>query len=194
MSQRVRVPSPEARRRIVAATGRLLLDRRFRELTVDSVMAEAEISRTVFYRHFASLADIVVALLDEAVEPAPADPPDLADPEALRRMLARTVDLYARHGHLLVAVEEASHHDAEVERVYRDAFERSVETTASTLGLPHALSRALMHLNAAYLGDVLARDRSGDREQALTTLWTIWSALLSRPPSAASTAGGASAT
>jgi AcrR family transcriptional regulator len=177
---RPRVASPEARRRILAATGRLLAEQRFRELSVESVMAEAGISRTVFYRHFASLADIVVALLDEAVEPAPLETPDPADPESLRRMLARTVDLYARHGHLLVAVEEASHHDAEVERVYRDAFERSVETAASTLGVRHALARALMHLNAAYLGDVLARDPAGDREQALATLWSIWSAVLAK--------------
>jgi AcrR family transcriptional regulator len=180
VSSHQRVPSPEARRRIVSATGRLLMDHRFRELTVESVMAEAGISRTVFYRHFASLADIVVALLDEAVEPAPPEATDPSDPGSLRRMLARTVDLYARHGHLLVAVEEASHHDAEVERVYRDAFERSVEATASLLGQPHAVARALMHLNAAYLGDVLARDPAGDREQALATLWTIWSALLAR--------------
>jgi AcrR family transcriptional regulator len=186
VSPHQRVPSPEARRRIVGATGRLLMDQRFRELTVDSVMAEAGISRTVFYRHFASLADIVVALLDEAVEPAPPDAADPSDPDSLRRMLARTVDLYARHGHLLVAVEEASHHDAEVERVYRDAFERSVEATAGLLSAgghdvaPVALARALMHLNAGYLGDVLARDPSGDREQALATLWTIWSRLLAR--------------
>jgi AcrR family transcriptional regulator len=181
-----RVPSAEAHRRIVSATGRLLEDRRFRELTVESVMAEAGLARTVFYRHFESLADVVVALLDEAVVVDAIAAPDPSDPDALRRMLARSVDLYARHGHLLVAVEEASHHDAEVERVYRDAFERSVEATAELLSAaghdvaPVPLARALMHLNAGYLGDVLARDPSGDREQALATLWTIWSRLLAR--------------
>jgi AcrR family transcriptional regulator len=178
VSSRPRVPGPEARRRITAATGRLLMEQRFRELTVESVMDEAAISRTVFYRHFASLADIVVALLDDAVVPGPGEVPDPSDPESLRRMLARSVELYALHGHLLVAVEEASHHDAEVERVYRDAFERSVEAAASTLRLPHATARALMHLNAAYLGDVLARDPAGDRDQALATLTAIWSAVV----------------
>lgn len=179
-----RIPGAEAHRRIVAATGRLLEDHRFRELTVESVMAEAGLARTVFYRHFESLADVVVALLDDAVVVDPVATPDPSDPDALRRMLARTVDLYARHGHLLVAVEEASHHDAEVERVYRDAFERSVEATASLLAAggyalaPIPTARALMHLNAGYLGDVLARDPSGDREQALETLWTVWSRLL----------------
>jgi AcrR family transcriptional regulator len=186
-----RVPRAEAHRRIVAATGRLLEDRRFRELTVESVMTEAGLARTVFYRHFESLADVVVGLLDQAVADA-ADvairAPDPSVPEVLRAMLERGVELYARHGHLLAAVEEASHHDPEVERVYHEAFERSVETTASLLAAgvanghyvlePLPVARALMHLNAGYLSDVLARDPHGDREQALTTLWTIWARLL----------------
>ena len=44
----------------------------------------------------------------------------------------------ARHGRLLVAVEEAAHHDAEVERAYRDAFERSVDATAALAPRPVA--------------------------------------------------------
>jgi AcrR family transcriptional regulator len=186
-----RVPRAEAHRRILAATSRLLEDRRFRQLTVESVMAQAGLARTVFYRHFESLADVVVGLLDEAV----ADAADIAIrardpsvPDVLRAMLERGVELYARHGHLLAAVEEASHHDPEVERVYHEAFERSVQTTASLLAAgvanghyvldPLPVARALMHLNAGYLSDVLARDEHGDRDQALATLWTIWARLL----------------
>jgi AcrR family transcriptional regulator len=166
------VPSAEAHRRIVAAAGRLLEDRRFRELTVESVMEEAGLARTVFYRHFESLADVVVCLLDEAVDASPRTATD-----GLRAMLARSVDLYVRHGHLLAAVEEASHHDAAVERVYREAFESSVEATVGIVG-DRATARALMHLNAGYLTDTLARDPGGDRDEALRTLWAIWSRVL----------------
>jgi AcrR family transcriptional regulator len=73
MSQRV--PRDDARRRIVAATARLLASGRFRELTVEAVMAEAGLARTVFYRHFGGLPDLVLAALDDAVEAAPAAPP-----------------------------------------------------------------------------------------------------------------------
>jgi AcrR family transcriptional regulator len=59
------VPAAEARARITAATARLLDDRPFRELTVDAVMAEAGLARTVFYRHFDGLPGIVLALLAE---------------------------------------------------------------------------------------------------------------------------------
>jgi AcrR family transcriptional regulator len=185
------VPHDEARRRIVAATGRLLEHRRFRELTVESVMAEAGLARTVFYRHFDGLADVVLGLLDDAVADAAEvalRAPDPSVPDVLRRMLARGVELYGEHGHLIAAVEEASHHDPAVEQAYRDAFERSVATTADLLAAgvanghyeldPRPVARALMHLNAGYLTDALARDPQPDRDAALATLWTIWSRLL----------------
>jgi AcrR family transcriptional regulator len=185
------VPREEARRRIVEATGRLLRDRRFRELTVDAVMAEAGLARTVFYRHFDGLADVVIGLVDDAVADAAGvayRAPDPSVPSVLRAMLSRGVDLWAEHGHLIAAVEEASHHDPEVERAYREAFERSVETTAELLATgvanghyrldPRPVARALMHLNTGYLTDALARDPQPDREQALATLWTVWSRVL----------------
>jgi AcrR family transcriptional regulator len=186
-----RVPREEARRRIVAATSELLRDRPFRELTVDAVMAQAGLARTIFYRHFDSLADVVLSLLDEAVADAEevaysAEHPEA--PEVLRAMLSRGVDLYAEHGHLLAAVEEASHHDPAVERAYRAAFERSVESSATMLAKgvenghytlePRPIARALLHMNAAYLTDALVRNPRPDRDEALRTLWTVWSRLL----------------
>ena len=154
-------------------------------------MEEAALSRTVFYRHFDSLADVVVSLLDEAVAEAAEiaiTAPDPSVPEVLRAMLARGVELWARHGHLLAAVEEAAHHDPEVERVYHEAFERSVETTASLLAggvanghyvvEPWPVARAMTHLNAGYLSEVLARAPHGDHDEALRTLWTIWARML----------------
>jgi AcrR family transcriptional regulator len=186
-----RVPRDEARRRIVAAASELLRDRPFRELTVEAVMAEAGLARTVFYRHFDGLADVVLSLLDEAVADAEAVAYSAEHPEApeiLHAMLARGVELWARHGHLLAAVEEASHHDAAVAAAYRAAFERSVESSATMLAKgvenghyevePRPLARALLHMNGAYLADALVRSPAPDRAEALRTLWTIWSRVL----------------
>ena len=53
----------EARDRIVSATERLLAHDDFRDVTVDDVMVEAGLSRTVFYRHFDGLPQVVLALL-----------------------------------------------------------------------------------------------------------------------------------
>jgi AcrR family transcriptional regulator len=175
MSQRV--SRGDARRRIVAATARLLASGRFRELTVEAVMAEAGLARTVFYRHFDGLPDLVLAALDDAVEGPPAPPP-----RSVYEMLERNVALFAAHGRLLAAVSEAAHPDAEVERAYRDAFERSVEAVAPLLARhvaePRAVARALMHLNASYLTDVLACAPEPDVDEALRTLWTVWSRVL----------------
>lgn len=165
-----RVARTEARRRILDATGRLLAGRRFRELTVEDVMAEAGLARTIFYRHFDGLADLVLAALDDAVAE------DSAPTADLHGMLERAVTLFARHGRLLAAVEEAAHHDAEVERAYHDAFERSVDATAALASRP--IARALMHLTTGYLTDVLARAPEPDREEALRTLETIWTRVL----------------
>ncbi len=199
-----RVPRDEARRRIVAATSALLRDRPFRELTVEAVMTEAGLARTVFYRHFDGLADVVLSLLDEAVADAEAVAYSAEHPEApnvLYAMLDRGVELWAEHGHLLAAVEEASHHDPEVERAYRAAFERSVESSATMLAKgvenghytlePRPMARALLHMNAAYLTDALARSPQPDRDEALRTLWTIWSRILgvTRDPRRRSAAG-----
>ncbi len=179
------MPRAEARQRIVDATGRLLERMRFRDLTVEAVMAEAGLARTVFYRHFDSLADLVLGLVDDAVERAAEvarTAPAPEAPDVLRGMLEQGVELYARHGHLIAAVAEAAHHDPAVDAAYHEAFERSVDTTAALLAEgvanghyvvePRPLARALMHLNVGYLLDTT------DRDEALRTLWTIWGRVL----------------
>ena len=64
-----RVPSDQARRRILDAARELLLDRPFAALTVGDVMAHAELTRTVFYRHFDTLAQMAPELLPDADDP-----------------------------------------------------------------------------------------------------------------------------
>src|SRR4051794_17326375 len=197
-----RVPRDEARRRIIAATARLLETWRFRELTVEAVMEEAGLARTVFYRHFDGLPDLVLGLVDEAVEDAAEVATSAADPAAphvLYRMLERGVELWAAHGRLLAAVQEAAHHDPVVEAAYADAFERSVDTTAALLAQgvanghytlePRPVARALTHLNTQYLTDALARTPRPDRDEALRTLWTIWSRVLEIQPSSHASGG-----
>src|ERR1700733_15731215 len=70
MSQRSpRIPTDEARLRILDATRDLLLDRPFAALTVGDVMARAGLTRTVFYRHFDRLAQMAPELLPDAEDP-----------------------------------------------------------------------------------------------------------------------------
>jgi AcrR family transcriptional regulator len=187
------VPRGEARRRIVEAAARLLATTRFRDLTVDAVMAEAGLARTVFYRHFDGLAHVVLGLLDELVdqtEAAAETAPDLDDPAVLRGMLANAVDTFARYGPLFLAIDEAARLDEEVERAYRATVERAIVLTAALIeeGIesgrvtrevsPLDMARALTLLNGNYLLDTLGREPRHDPAVVLETLWTVWTGAL----------------
>jgi AcrR family transcriptional regulator len=185
-----RVPRAEARRRIVAATSVLLRDRPFRELTVEAVMAQAGLARTVFYRHFDGLPALMLSLLDE-FRASLMEGGDPADPEFLRRVLVRAVDVARRNGPLLRAIDDAARHDPEVERAYREFLNWSIDTTAAIYaqnvesGLVRdapdlrAVSRALTLMNGAFLMDTLGRPEGDvDPEMAAEVLWTIWARVL----------------
>jgi AcrR family transcriptional regulator len=188
-----RVPRAQARRRIVEAAARLLATTRFRDLTVEAVMNEAGLPRTVFYRHFDDLPHLVLGLLDELVdetEAAADTAPDLDDPALLRAMLAHAVDTFARYGPLFLAMDEAARHDEEVERAYRATTERAIALTEALMvdGIqtgritrrvsPPDMSRALTLLNGNYLLDTLGREPRADPAIVLETLWTIWTGAL----------------
>jgi AcrR family transcriptional regulator len=182
-----RVPAYEARRRIVEATGRLLQTRRFRDLTVDEVMSEAGLARTVFYRHFSALPDIVLGLLGELLGEvqAVADAGEPDDRDVMRRQLALAVETFRVHGRLLLAFEEAAHDNDQLERARRALFERSVDVIAGLLqrgidqghtpALPvHDVARALHTMNSYYLLDLAATEGSFDGDAALEALWCVW--------------------
>jgi TetR/AcrR family transcriptional regulator, ethionamide resistance regulator len=182
-----RVAAPEARRKIVAATTRLLETRRFRDLTVDDVMAEAGLARTVFYRHFNALPDIVLGLLGELLGEvvAVADAGEADDRGVMRRQLALAVEAFRVHGRLLLAFEEAAHDSEEIERARRALFERSVDVIAELLqrgverghtpALPvRDVARALHTMNSYYLLDLVASEGAFDGDAALEALWCVW--------------------
>lgn len=181
-----RVPSAEARERIVAAAERLLRERPYRELDVGQVMAEAGLSRTIFYRHFDSLAAIVSALLDE-IE---ADLFPVLETETMEEILRAAVTTFARHGRFLRAVQAAAFHDPTVEHAYRAMFDRFTATMTGQMregmaagrvapGDAAELARAMNLFNNAYLLDTLGRDESFDQELALATLLAVWEPLTS---------------
>ena len=182
-----RISARQARLQIIEATTRLLEERRFRDLTVAEVMSEAGLARTVFYRHFDSISDIVLGLLDELLSKiiAEADLGDPHDRQILRRQLALVVETFREHGRLLLAFDEAAHHDDNIERVYRAWVEQTVDLAAQLLErgvreghtppLPaYEVARALTAMNARYLLDLIARDPVFDVDAALAALWTVW--------------------
>jgi AcrR family transcriptional regulator len=170
-----------ARDRIVTAAERLLQTRDFRDLTVDDVMADAGLSRTVFYRHFDGLPQVVLALLDRIEADLEEQiPPGPADEQWMQTMLTIAVNVFADHARFLRALDDAAAHDAEIEHAWRAFVIRWVDETAALLPPTpecYELARALNLMNVQYLMETLGHDPSFDRTLAQNTLLTVWSAV-----------------
>lgn len=182
-----RVPTPEARRRILAAADKLLRQGRYSELSVDELMGASGLTRTIFYRHFRSLPHVVLSLLDDLVATIEAMPVTGAatGPELLRRQLETVVATYQTHGAALLALEAAARDNVDVERDRRAWAERGVEVTVTLLergveggrtpAMPvREVARALHAMNRSYLLDLVSADPDFDREMAVEALWTVW--------------------
>lgn len=154
-------------------------------------MSAAGLTRTLFYRHFDDLADLVVRLLEEASSDLYEQERGLVtarldDPEQIRRALEPPVRVLSANGPLLRAVAEAASHDERIDRGYRDLvdrFEQLIETYLrdlvrrgrSRVADPAQTARALNLMNLAYLLDVFGTpEPKVSPDVALQTLTEIW--------------------
>ncbi len=126
----VRQSREATRARIVTAAALLLRRRSFAELTVDEVMHEAGQGRTIFYRHFDDLSDLIVRASREAIETLYEAQRLLGAerssgaPDAIDRALELAVDVYERHGPLLRGVAEAAAGDDQIARGHAEMRRR----------------------------------------------------------------------
>src|SRR5580693_7726776 len=190
MSQRSpRVPSDDARRRILDATRKLLLDRPFGALTVGDVMTRAGLAPTVFYRHFDRLAQLAPELLPDSEDPlldqvlrGPAE-------DVITAMVAGLVKLYADNGRWLRALDAAAAADpavaAELDRALvrpRQLLEQLVANAPHPPANPREFALLLMATHRAYLLDKFGsgNDSPNNRHDAITALAALWRRLLAQ--------------
>jgi AcrR family transcriptional regulator len=185
-----RVRGADARARILAASERLLRSSAYRELSVDAVMTEAGLSRTIFYRHFDTLAGVVAALLaDIEAELFP-----ILEEAPMEDVLRAAVAMYVEHGPFLLAVQAATFHDGSIEATFRALVERFDTHMAGQMraamdegrvapGDPADLARAMNRFNNAYLLDTFGRAPRADADTALSTLLAVWVPLTSHASS-----------
>jgi TetR/AcrR family transcriptional regulator, ethionamide resistance regulator len=194
---RVRQSREETRERIVAAAELLLQTRSFAELTVDEVMREAGQGRTIFYRHFDDLADLLARASQEAIEALFAAQEKLGanrragDPDTIREAMDVAVDIYRRHGPLLRGISEAAAGDeriAESHTAVRRRFDALVEpwlhTSVKDASVPFGdlaeTTRALNLMNEHYLLDAFGHGPRVSTDTAASTLTDIWLSVLNR--------------
>jgi AcrR family transcriptional regulator len=196
-AQRPRLSREEVRERVLAAVTELVRERSFYELSVGDVMERAGIERTIFYRHFDDLADLLLRAATEAIESlyeaqieldAERDEGDL---DAVRSAIEPAVRVYARHGPVLRAVSEAGASDPRIAARGAELRHRFNELAAGSLARLAGLrdnppadiaesARALNLMNEAYLRDAFGRTPRISAEEAIQTLTEIWAAFLDR--------------
>jgi AcrR family transcriptional regulator len=188
------------RREILSAADRLLRERPYRDLSVDLLMAQTDLTRTAFYRHFEDIPGLVLRLLEDvgrevyAVGARWRDGATADFASAAREGLTGIVDFFVRHGRLVRAVADAAATDEQIEQGYRgflsaftdmitggldDLVERGQLEVPST----RALAQALNLMNEAYLLEEFGREPLGDRDIALATLETVWLRVVGRSDS-----------
>ena len=194
---RTRQTREQSRRRIIDATTELVRESSYGDLNVREIMGRAGLERTIFYRHFDDLGDLLLQIVSEAVtelyeaQVALAAARSGPDPEAVRESIAATVTAYARHGPLLRALSEAATADPLVEArqaelrqrfdgLVEDMIHRGVANGASPPPDPAESARALNRMVEAYLLDSFGREPRVDPELAVDTLSDIWSAFVAR--------------
>lgn len=176
---------------IIAAADEALRRRPYRELSVEQLMSIAGLPRTIFYRHFDDLPDLVVRLLEETGAELYEHEQRLAavgqaDPGGIRHALEAPVRSFSLHGPLLRAVAEAASHDERIDAGYSALMERFrlliedylralAQRGHARLADPAQTARALNLLNLAYLLDVFgATEPKVSTDVALQTLTEIW--------------------
>ena len=177
----------ESRDRIVAAATELVRHQSYGELSIGAVMERAGFGRTIFYRHFDDLGDLLIRASRDAVEQLYASQLPLAEASAsdprdvVRQVAEQAVAAFERHGPLLRAVHEAASSDPEVAAGYsamRRQFDGLVEQALRARGARvddvAETARALNLLNEAYLLDAFGREPRVSTETAVQTVTEIW--------------------
>ena len=193
----IRESRQQSRARIVAAAEELVRRESYGSLTVDDVMREAGLGRTIFYRHFDDLADLLMRAGREAIE-------ELFDAQGalraarlgdgfdfVRAAIEPAVAVYERHGPLLRAIAEAAASEeriAEGQEAIRERFYELIEGALDAIPRVAAnppadlaeTARALSLMNETYLLDAFGREPRVSPETAIQTLTEIWFAMIHR--------------
>ncbi len=193
--ERARLSREQSRARIIAAAIELVRELSYPELSVGGIMERAGLERTIFYRHFDDLGDLLMQSGREAIEELYETQVDLsaardgAEPEVVRAAIEPAVAAYRRHGPLLRALTEAAAGDPQIaagQARIRGRFDGLVARSLSDLLQPGAppstdvaeIARALNRMNESYLLDAFGREPRTSTAAAVDALSEIWVAVI----------------
>jgi TetR/AcrR family transcriptional regulator, ethionamide resistance regulator len=180
---------------ILAAATELVRERTYAELSVGEIMEKAGRERTIFYRHFDGLGDLLLQASLEAVgklyqaQTELAATRENADPASVRAAIESAARIYSENGPLLRAVTEAGLSDPQIREqgealrtqlntLVVDMLNAVPEVQANPPADIHETARALNLLSEVYLRDTFGREARIPVEKAVQTLTEIWLAVI----------------
>jgi AcrR family transcriptional regulator len=175
----------ESRDRIVAAATELVRHQSYGELSIGAVMERAGFGRTIFYRHFDDLGDLLVRASRDAIDQLYSSQRPLAETAAagdtadVIRESASAVAVYERHGPPCAPSSKPPpatprrRRPRALRRQFDGPSRRSCADAGPTWPTP-AIARALNLLNESYLLDAFGREPRVSTETAVQTLTEIW--------------------
>ncbi len=189
----------EAEREILEAANSLLAELPFNGISVDAIMRRTTLSRNSFYAYFSDRYALLVRLFEPiASKFSQAHALSLEGTDDLlsdgRAALARVAAIFAEDGALMRALFEASAHDADAGRVWREMTEPVVEAFAGKIREEiragtmveldaEATARALVGMNIYSCLEQLADKPNADPEALTDVLLNVWArTLLARDP------------
>ena len=192
-----RIQREDARQQIRDAAVGFLREHPFRDMSVDAVMAQTELARTAFYRHFDDVTELIEQLQAEVGSElyALAKKWNVSAPEefaaATHQGLTDIAHFFQTHGPLVRAVSDAATTDEQVEASYDRMVAGYDKLIASGLDAmiaagrlepcdTRALARALNLASLTYLLDCFGREPTTDPETVVTTLEIIWLRVVAR--------------
>ena len=192
-----RIQREEARQQIRDAAVGFLREHPFRDMSVDAVMAQTQLARTAFYRHFDDVTELIEQLQEEVGGElyALAKKWNVSPPQefaaAAHRGLSDIAHFFEEHGPLVRAVSDAATTDEQVEASYNKMVAAYDKLIASGLDAmiaagrlepcdTRALARALNLASLTYLLDSFGREPTTDPETVVNTLEIIWLRVVAR--------------
>ena len=180
-----RTPRGLARReRLVEATASLVAVRGYHQVGVDEIGAAAGVSGAAIYRHFAGKQDLLVAVIERAVDAlmgkARAIVASSASPEAALNQLVRAhVDFAMGETALITVYDQESHNLADLprrrlrrqQRAYTELWIDVLERVA--VGEPRAALSVTVHAVFGLINSVADHHRQLDDETTSAKLYDM---------------------
>jgi AcrR family transcriptional regulator len=189
-----RIADKEIRRQLLLDTALRFFDSKgFAATTVDDIVSAAGATRTTFYLHFRSKAEVMRALLEQVTEQTigSADSELTAvvrdgDPREITAWLRRAPDLWQVLRTYLNAAHEAATMDPEVRSIVEAWIQTAIDDIASGLDEADRFDPATRHIRGVLAFSQLEhlsrrwmlRGWDMDRDQTLSLLADSWIRLL----------------